>query len=181
MWSTHNIPVEFQTLTELSDSASLDQNKNLILSFSGAIKRVSVAYYRAGYAPTDYFSDKEWLSRETIEFSNAIKCPTVGLQLAGTKIIQAALCQEKLIEKYLPNSDSKLISNVFASQYNFGPSQTTAESTAALESAIADGSKWVLKPQREGGGNNLYGKELSEFASKHRNDGVLNGKLSILT
>jgi hypothetical protein len=26
---------------------------------------------------------------------------------------------------------------------------------AMVESAIADGSNWVLKPQREGGGNNL--------------------------
>lgn len=51
-----------------------------------------------------------------------------------------------------------------------------ASTTQAVDSAIADGSKWVLKPQREGGGNNLYGNELSEFLSKHRNDPILGGK-----
>lgn len=37
------------------------------------------------------------------------------------------------------------------------------EAKAAMSDAIKDGSMWVLKPQREGGGNNLYGKELSRF------------------
>lgn len=45
----------------------------------------------------------------------------------------------------------------------------------AIEDAIKDGSNWVLKPQREGGGNNLYGVELSAFLNKHGEDPVLSG------
>ena len=45
----------------------------------------------------------------------------------------------------------------------------------AIEDAIKDGSNWVLKPQREGGGNNLYGVELSAFLKKNREDPVLSG------
>jgi glutathione synthase len=39
---------------------------------------------------------------------------------------------------------------------------------AAADAALADGARWVLKPQREGGGNNLYGVELSQFLAVHR-------------
>jgi hypothetical protein len=45
----------------------------------------------------------------------------------------------------------------------------------AIEDAIKDGSNWVLKPQREGGGNNLYGVELSGFLKKNREDPILSG------
>ena len=45
-----------------------------------------------------------------------------------------------------------------------------------MEAAIKDGSKWVLKPQREGGGNNLYGVELSDFLLKNKDDPILSGK-----
>lgn len=61
-------------------------------------------------------------------------------------------------------------------QYSLGPSADTSRSTAAaVADATKDGSKWVLKPQREGGGNNLYGSELSEFLTKNKNDPVLSG------
>jgi glutathione synthase len=44
---------------------------------------------------------------------------------------------------------------------------------AALDNAIASGADWVLKPQREGGGNNMYGSLLSEFLVKNRNLPIL--------
>ena len=47
----------------------------------------------------------------------------------------------------------------------------------AIEDAIKDGSNWVLKPQREGGGNNLYGVELSAFLTANKEDPVLSGKI----
>ena len=49
----------------------------------------------------------------------------------------------------------------------------TKESLEAIENAINDGSKWVLKPQREGGGNNYYGTDLSNFLNKHKSDTIL--------
>merc|ERR1711874_387782 len=35
-----------------------------------------------------------------------------------------------------------------------------------LESAIANPQKYVLKPQREGGGNNVYGEDIKPFLEK---------------
>ena len=69
-----------------------------------------------------------------------------------------------------------------AAQYSLGAPSFSAESNSiiatktAVEEAIKDGSKWVLKPQREGGGNNLYGNELSDFLIKNRDDPLLSGE-----
>jgi hypothetical protein len=45
----------------------------------------------------------------------------------------------------------------------------------AVENAIRDGTNWVLKPQREGGGNNFYGQDLSDFLKSNYNDPILQG------
>jgi len=45
----------------------------------------------------------------------------------------------------------------------------------ALSDAISNGNSWVLKPQREGGGNNMYGKDVSDFLAANRNNPVLGG------
>lgn len=64
-------------------------------------------------------------------------------------------------------------------QYSLGASSaiTDVATIGAIEDAIKDGSNWVLKPQREGGGNNLYGVELSAFLMKNREDPVLSGMI----
>ena len=44
--------------------------------------RISVVYYRCGYTPRDYGKDGyEWKAREMMEFSTAIKCPSIGYHL----------------------------------------------------------------------------------------------------
>lgn len=45
-------------------------------------------YFRAGYTPTDYPGEAEWQARALVERSAAIKCPTLGYQLAGTKKVR---------------------------------------------------------------------------------------------
>ena len=64
-------------------------------------------------------------------------------------------------------------------QYSLSPlssALTSAATRAAMLGAMKNGSPWVLKPQREGGGNNLYGTELEEFLHKHQEDSVLSGE-----
>jgi len=133
---------------------------------------VSVAYFRAGYSSDDYPSELEWQARSMIERASATKCPNVAYQLAGTKKIQQVLCEVGMVERFLQPKEAAAVRKCFAAQYSLG-SMATSESRQAVEDAIRDGSKWVLKPQREGGGNNLYGDELSAFLSKHKNDALL--------
>ena len=43
----------------------------------------------------------------------------------------------------------------------------------AVDDAVQDGSNWVLKPQREGGGNNMYGSQLSTYLDAHRSSPMI--------
>jgi glutathione synthase len=180
------------TLSELSTNArvvpidgadvgqhtSLPSQRQLLvrLNTSKEEYKVSVVYYRSGYSPNDYPSEIEWGVRVMIENSRAIKCPSIGYQLAGTKAIQAALYLPNVLEKYLTKDDSIKIRQCFAAQYSMIDFRNGDEVTKiAVENAICDGTNWVLKPQREGGGNNFYGQDLSDFLKSNYNDPVLQG------
>ena len=74
-----------------------------------------------------------------------------------------------MLERFLPADDCARLRPCFAAQHALGPLDTLAPpARAAADAALADGARWVLKPQREGGGNNLYGAELSQFLAAHR-------------
>lgn len=169
---------------------------------------VSLVYFRAGYTPSDYVADDAhgdcaaalgaelpeashdaalhrllccnaaWRVRWTIERSRAIKCPSLGLHLAGTKAVQAAVAREGVLEALLAEASgddawaaraAALLRRCFAEQHLLSatleaPSVAARGSQrAAIDAALAcDGRDWVLKPQREGGGNNLYRGALAE-------------------
>ena len=44
----------------------------------------------------------------------------------------------------------------------------------AVEAAMANPEKYVLKPQREGGGNNIYGQDIVPFLSNMKDDNERN-------
>ncbi len=136
---------------------------------------VSVVYFRAGYTPNDYPSPVEWIGRALIESSDAVKCPNVGYHLAGTKAIQAALCKPNILERYLSIDEAALVKKCFASQYSLGDEEVRVLARDAIQQAKADGSRWVLKPQREGGGNNYYNANLSVFLQEHEGKPELSG------
>ena len=173
---------------------------------------VAVVYYRAGYAPTDYFGDKEWEARKLLEQSVATKSPNLGYHLVGTKKVQQALARPGVLESLLenqtltntvslssssfddeeektitttttPDKDSstststttmttpqavKLLRSVFAGLYTLGQDMVE-EDYAAVSAILQDGkdANYVLKPQREGGGYNFYGKQMEERLRLH--------------
>ena len=163
-----SVPSQRQLLVRLNIDNSSSSSKEEY--------KVSVVYYRSGYSPNDYPSEIEWSVRVMIENSRAIKCPSIGYQLAGTKAIQAALYLPNVLEKYLTKDDSIKIRQCFAAQYSMIDFRNGDEVTKmAVENAICDGTNWVLKPQREGGGNNFYGQDLSDFLKSNYNDPILQG------
>ena len=179
LWNVHKIRTEFLTLEEMHRMTHVDpEDGSLRLRLPGEMsdKTVAVAYYRAGYSPDDYPSEKEWEARSRIERSSAIKCPSVGYQLAGTKRVQQELCLPGVVEHFLGDAgDASKLRRCFAAQYSMQGLGTSGQSAgadvgtlAAIDSAARDGSCWVLKPQREGGGNNLYGTALSQFLASNR-------------
>lgn len=175
LWTAHGVKCEFLTLAELSRLTCVDSDGKLIITKDDSDYEVSVSYYRAGYTPNDYPSEEEWKARELIETSKSIKCPSVGYHLAGTKAIQAALCKPGVLERFLSPDECEKLRLCFAEQYSLGDAETKDAAQQAVDAASKDGTGWVLKPQREGGGNNYYNENLSRFLIEHRNDPLLSG------
>ncbi|KAL3538002.1 hypothetical protein ACH5RR_001368 [Cinchona calisaya] len=117
---------------------------------------VAVIYFRAGYAPTDYPSELEWRARLLMEQSIAIKCPSISYHLAGTKKIQQELAKPGALERFLENKDDiAKVRKCFAGLWSL-------DDTHIMKDAIKRPGLYVMKPQREGGGNNIYGDDVKE-------------------
>lgn len=127
---------------------------------------VGLIYYRTGYDPSQYAGHEDWQVRHILEASNAIKVPDMGAHLAGLKRVQQALTVPGVLERLLGN-DSKTIQRLRASFmriYSLDP--TVPHAKEAIELALAQPTNWVVKPQREGGGHNIYGEAIVNFLQK---------------
>lgn len=115
-------------------------------------------YFRAGYEPGHYYGDKEWEARLRIEQSLAIKCPSIQYHLAGTKKVQQALSSAQALRRFIDDEATiAQVMEIFTGLYTL---DMNAEGDAAVELALANPQNYVLKPQREGGGNNVYGENI---------------------
>jgi glutathione synthase len=181
LWTNHKVPVIRMSLTKAKSLMQMDSETGALYilpdvsadgenGFIPTKYEISVAYFRAGYAPTDYpdgYDGIEWDSRERIERSRATKCPSLGYHLAGTKKVQQELARSGTLERFFTDqeiSDGIVTSMraAFAGLYSLG-NDTLQEDLDAVKDAITgNDSNYVLKPQREGGGYNYYGEQLAE-------------------
>jgi len=171
LWENHNIPVVRMSLTKAHTELSLDDT-NGALMITSTKQQISVVYYRAGYAPTDYpdgyENGKEWLAREKIERSRATKSPSLGYHLSGTKKVQQELAREGTLERFFTNTDDKamiqLMRQAFAGLYSLSSEDITDKDKEAIKDILFNKSEgnYVLKPQREGGGYNYYNEKLEQ-------------------
>ncbi len=77
------------------------------------------------------------------------------MQLAGTKKIQQKLCEKNVLENFLSKESCNDLRECFTDQFSLDSyPNLSLNSQIAVDDAIMNGDKWVLKPQREGGGNN---------------------------
>ena len=159
----------------LSQTSIADSSKRELLyslpSNPAKIFEVAVVYFRAGYGPGDYSDGNAWKARLQIERSNAIKCPSILTQLAGAKKVQQVLATPKesqsapsVLSKFITSPPSavegveKTFTNIFPLD------DTPAGLTARKIATDAELCKsYVLKPQREGGGNNIYRSAIPPF------------------
>lgn len=75
--------------------------------------------------------------------------------------IQQALSEPGNLKQFCSSEEETLLSSAFAGLYALGE----GDDSEAVASALANPHGFVLKPQREGGGNNLYDDELVEALS----------------
>ncbi|XP_017877007.1 glutathione synthetase-like [Ceratina calcarata] len=143
-----------RNLSNLVSEAKLGPNKELMVGDS----EVAVVYFRSGYEVNAYPTEREWEVRLLIERSRAIKCPSIQYHLAGTKKVQQSLAYPGALNVFVKDESArKQIQEVFTGLYSL---EFNDEAEAIIDKAIAEPGKYVLKPQREGGGNNVYGEDV---------------------
>eukprot|EP00092_Neocalanus_flemingeri_P081177 GFUD01101330.1.p1 GENE.GFUD01101330.1~~GFUD01101330.1.p1 ORF type:complete len:500 (+),score=134.48 GFUD01101330.1:58-1500(+) len=146
-----------KTLTELGNRAEMKEDKTLWIDGH----EVAVVYMRCGYHPDQYPTEKEWEARLMMERSLAIKSPSINYHLAGTKKVQQELSKPGQVEKFLGDkAQIESVRDIFTGLYSLDHDEVGNKS---YEAAIRSPEKFVLKPQREGGGNNVYGEDIKPF------------------
>ncbi|RQM13914.1 hypothetical protein DD237_006017 [Peronospora effusa] len=163
LWEHHGICVLRLTLADVDACGKLverDGKRTLVLDG----REVAVAYFRAAYTPNDYPTEQEWAGRTIIERSYAIKCPSIAYHLAGTKKVQQVLAQPAVLRRFVAEEEALQLEQSFAGLYGLERNSPTIEDVKKM--AITNPHMYVLKPQREGGGNNLYGDDVASAIQK---------------
>ncbi|XP_051161209.1 glutathione synthetase-like [Leptopilina boulardi] len=151
-----------RNLTELVKQAKLGPQNELIVE--DAI--ISVVYFRSGYGLEAYPTEKEWDVRLLMERSLAIKCPSIQYHLVGTKKVQQVLSLPGVVERFLTDSTSVTkVTDTFTGLYSLDFDENGEK---AVAKGISEPRKYVLKPQREGGGNNFYDDNVREQLEKFK-------------
>lgn len=166
------IRVVRQSFAEIADRITAtegDSSRTLYLAHPvlGRIE-ISVVYFRAGYGPGDYPGAAEWETRKRLELSRAIKCPSIAVQLAGAKKVQQVLAEPGELEALLPSLGSEMASadqlrETFTDLY---PLDDSDLGRTGYQLALNAPEHYVLKPQREGGGNNVYRHDIPGFLAQ---------------
>ncbi|KAF5206216.1 Glutathione synthetase protein [Thalictrum thalictroides] len=150
-----------KTLAEIATEGKLQPDGTLLIND----QLVAVIYFRAGYTPNDYPSELEWSARLLMEQSTAIKCPSISYHLAGTKKIQQELAKPNVLERFLDDNDDVMkIRKCFAGLWSLDDSNI-------MKDVMESPELFVLKPQREGGGNNIYGDDVKQTLLKLQKEG----------
>lgn len=157
----YHIPTIRKTLAEVDQEGAVLPDGTL--SVDG--QAIAIVYFRAGYTPKDYPSESEWRARLLMEQSSAIKCPPISYHLVGTKKIQQELAKPNVLERFFENKDDVAkLRECFAGLWSLDDSDI-------VKQAIEKPELFVMKPQREGGGNNIYGDDLRETLIKLQKSG----------
>ncbi|XP_074068201.1 glutathione synthetase isoform X1 [Macrotis lagotis] len=157
-----NIHVIRRKFEDVGKTGSLTQDRKLFVDG----QEIAVVYFRDGYMPSQY-SPQNWETRLLLERSCAVKCPDVATQLVGTKKVQQELSRPGVLETLMPEQPEAVarLRATFAGLYSLDVGE---EGDRAVMKAIAAPDRFVLKPQREGGGNNLYGEEIAQTLEQLR-------------
>lgn len=154
LWK-RNIHTIRRRFDDVCKTGSLDQDKKLFVDN----KEVAVVYFRNGYMPQNYTSEQTWEARLLMERSLAVKCPDIRTHLAGTKKVQQVLAKPGVLEKFFPEQP-QVVEQIRATFAGLFTLDMGTEGDKTVTMALATPDRFVLKPQREGGGNNIYGSEI---------------------
>ncbi|KAI0647110.1 glutathione synthase [Trametes meyenii] len=173
----YSIRIVRQTFEELAVSAEVvPTSRTLRVKLPGLLPsgaesvEISTVYFRSAYTPNDFPTPAHYETRYLLEKSIATKCPSIQLQLAGGKKVQEVLTTPGVLERYLNESnstagqtDAPLIEDVSLRASWMGMWGLDENGEEGVQKARRDHQNLVLKPQREGGGNNVYKDDIPAF------------------
>ncbi|GMH86079.1 hypothetical protein TrST_g2005 [Triparma strigata] len=151
------------SLDQICNDSALDAASNVLtIKINGADVPVECVYFRAGYDPSDYKSSDDWEGRKKLELCTAIKCPDVFGQLFGAKKIQQILTIKEEREKLYEGEEEEYkaqqegVEDTWVKMWDLKDFGSIVKMVQSAE----ENTSFVLKPQREGGGNNVYGDDV---------------------
>jgi len=166
LYNKHKILSRRLTLNEIKQKCVQDEQGNLTIDG----KIISMFYFRAGYCESDFPDEEAWQGRELIELSTAIKVPDINTFLATFKVFQYELSKPQIMMHYC---QTDLIINDILRFFGgiYYVRDMDAEKQKELFNKIkAEPNKYILKPMREGGGNNVTGEKLKEIIPEEGNE-----------
>lgn len=134
------------------------------LGHARASLEVSVIYYRAGYEAREYDS----LGCETrlrLEISKAIKCPDIATHLTTCKSIQQALARPGALAHFGLQRGEEAMCSTFMEMHILDNSSRGLEARA-IATDPSKAMDYVLKSNGDGGGHNVYRKDIPPFLAK---------------
>lgn len=156
----HNVRTIRKTLAEIESEGEVLPDGTLQVCG----KNVSVVYFRAGYSPDDYPTEAEWKARYLVEQSSAVKCPSISYHLVGTKKIQQELAKPNVLERFVENKYAiEKLRKSFAGLWSL-------DNMDIVRDAMERPEFYVIKPQREGGGNNIYNDDVRDTLMRLQNE-----------
>lgn len=156
-----DIRVVRKPFRELPETIRLGPNKELLLDSD---KEIALVYFRYGYDPSNYKFEGAWDTRLLLERSRAIKCPPINFHLSGVKKFQQVLSCEQELERFLDPKEAARVANVSCKFWSIESGSPTGEKGYQL--GLNSPENLVLKPQREGGGHNIFGSDIKTVLSE---------------
>lgn len=148
------------SLEELEDLLEFDPTTGIATVLG---KEIAVVYYRDGFLP-EFYHEKTWKVREQLELSKAVKAPDIGFQLTNTKYMQYLMgMKETWIHFGYSEAEYQEHSQYFAPIFSISDFE---DSPVKMRDYIIENGGhewWVLKPNRDGGGHNIFGSRLLDF------------------
>ncbi|CCH58263.1 hypothetical protein TBLA_0A04700 [Henningerozyma blattae CBS 6284] len=167
LFKAYNIKSIRLTIDQIHTHTKMDEtSKRLFLSSTN--EEIGLVYFRSGYTPNDFVTEQDWKNRLQLEVSYAIKAPDLLTQLSGAKKIQQMLTDESQLERFI--SDDKIRDRLMKTFVKIYPLDNTPLGIKGKKLAFESPENYVLKPQREGGGNNIYKEDIPTFLSKLKED-----------
>uniref|UniRef100_A0A914H8B9 Glutathione synthetase n=1 Tax=Globodera rostochiensis TaxID=31243 RepID=A0A914H8B9_GLORO len=178
----NKIKVVYVTWPECIRDLTMDDD------FTLRLKGQAVAVFYINYSITGViFSAKSIETYKIIERSTAIKSLSLFYELSVSKKVQQILSLPGMVERFFPDPKEApmvdAIRKTFARMW--GLEDDDLETREIVADAIAHPERYVMKPNREGGGKNFWDQEIADnlrtLAPKERAAYILMEKLNPLT